>query len=895
MEISQIKLDILSTEDIRQMSVFKVTSSKISNNNLYNTVYDPRSGPVKDNLCETCNNNYINCPGHFGHIELNVPLFHPLFLSHIVNILKIFCPYCYNCLISKKVLTNYNILTIRDMERKFDAILNLIKKLNKCLECNAYKHDYRLITNNLEYHTIYRLKPGSSEKDIKMEVYDVKVIFSNIPEKTLNYLNIPNPIKYILEVFPVIPICCRHYIINDNVICDDDLTYQLVEIVKNNNLIETAPTEVLRLKYINNLKFRIQTFCNNSQGDATHATTGRAIKGIKERIAGKDGRIRTNLLGKRCEQAGRTVVGPDPTLCIDEIGVPKFIASTLTISEYVTSLNKDWLQKLVNEGKANYIHSKGSLVFENPLPSDIYHNNQVKINIHVALNYKGTLIQYNDIIKRKDGSKFLVKNLNPILKEGDIIIRDDKTFPVILPHKRKIFLKKGQIVDRHLLDGDIVIFNRQPTLHKMSMMAHKIKLNNTKNFTMSLATTKAYNADFDGDEMNIHVPQSVEARAELLNLSTVKHCIISSQAGKPIITIVQDVLLGAYLMSKYLTSVSKSLFQDIVTNLIHSKQITFEQFLKKKKEIPNLYTSRGLLSLIFPNTFNLDKKGIYIHKGIVIKGYFNKQNISLIIKLLFKEYGREPCVTFINSIQFIVNDWLLFNSFSINAKDCLINKSIDNLIEKYLVQTENVKQNIQHPIIKENRIITILSNAKDVGLKIAKEALNKNNNFISTVESGSKGDYFNIAQITGLLGQQNIYSKRIPLLLNNNTRSLPHYLKDVNKLSLQDEYESRGFITSSFTKGLKPTEFFFHTMSGRKGISDTAMSTADSGYNMRRIIKCVENIKTEYDGTVRDGNGKIYQNVYGYCGYDPSMLIDGQICDVERLVERLNLEYENNK
>ena len=221
---------------------------------------------------------------------------------------------------------------------------------------------------------------------------------------------------------------------------------------------------------------------------------------------------------------------------------------------------------------------------------------------------------------------------------------------------------------------------------------------------------------------------------------------------------------------------------------------------------------------------------------------------------------------------------------------------IDDIISKCLLEAEGIKETTQHPGIREVRINGALSKARDIGLKIAKESLSNNNNFLSTVNSGSKGDFFNIAQITGLLGQQNLVGRRVQPSLNNGKRTLPHY--HFKNLSIEDEYESRGFIKHSFIHGLNPQEFFFHAMSGREGICDTAMGTSKSGYMQRRIVKVCEDIKVMYDGTVRDTTGKIYQTSYGENGYDPCQLVkvnnDLDCCDVQRIVDRLNMQEENN-
>jgi DNA-directed RNA polymerase beta' subunit len=280
----------------------------------------------------------------------------------------------------------------------------------------------------------------------------------------------------------------------------------------------------------------MSTYFNNSKKKAKHAATARPITGLKERIAGKEGQIRHNLLGKRCDQSGRTVVGPDPTLKFDELCVPKEMAEILTIPVHVTPFNIKYLTDLVNSNKANFL-----IKASNP---------KCSINLKNALNYRGTLLFFGDVIDR-NGIKTTITDTKFKLEQGDIIIRNGKVLKNIqYPEFKKITLEIGDIVKRQLIDGDYVLLNRQPTLHKASMMALKVIIKPIKTLKINLSITKPFNCDFDGDEMNIHVPQSYEAIAELQTLSSSVKCIMSNQNGKPNVAIVQDSLIGLFFMSK---------------------------------------------------------------------------------------------------------------------------------------------------------------------------------------------------------------------------------------------------------------------------------------------------------------------------------------------------------
>jgi DNA-directed RNA polymerase beta' subunit len=288
-----------------------------------------------------------------------------------------------------------------------------------------------------------------------------------------------------------------------------------------------------------------------------------------------------------------------------------------------------------------------------------------------------------------------------------------------------------------------------------------------------------------------------------------------------------------------------------------------------------------------------------MYEGTLDKSILGASHNSL-IQVLHKEYGTDVAANFVDNIQFITNKWLLNTGFSVGLQDCMISSedsiaTIEDVLTEAYTKAQGIEVMTYNAGIREVRVTAALSQAKDIGMRIAKDAMSKDNNFLDTVISGSKGDFFNIAQLTGLLGQQNLKGRRVKPTMNHGKRTLPHYPLD-GKMSKEREYESRGFVRHSFIHGLTPQEFFFHAMSGREGICDTAMSTADSGYIQRRIVKVMEDMQTQYDGTVRDMTGMVCQIAYSQTGWDASQTVkvDGkqEICDISRLVTRLNTEHE---
>ena len=909
-EIDSIIFGVYSTEEIKKMSVCKVDNPKKSG---YGTVYDERMGPSEScKPCETCGQNIENCPGHFGYIELNEIIIHPLFYKRVIAFLNCFCLNCGRLLLIKEQINLYGLNKYKD-ESRFAKIQEKLKKVDMCCHenCGCDHPKCKFSSSDNSIYKVYENK-DKQKTSIILTTEEIKKIFDNILDEDIELLGfdpqLVHPKNLIMEMLPVLPICDRPFVKADGHLCDDDLTNQYIEIVKiNNNLVPELDyqgvakeiSDTKKQKALASLRFRILTTFNNSQGKAKHTTNGRAIKGIKERLSGKESQLRNNLLGKRCNQTGRTVIGPDPTLKLGEIALPPEMADNLTIPIKVAKFNIEMLQKFVDEGKVDCL---------------IKPDGKTKINL--KRYRRGTRLCHGDIIIRDD-KKIPVVTGRELVLNGDQVERNGKLLDKILPINRPYKLEFGWTVERKLQDGDYVILNRQPTLHKASMMAMQILIKPGKTIRMNLACTKGYNADFDGDEMNIHVPQSPESQAELKLLFATQWNIISAQSSKPSIAIVQDSLLGAYRMTLGQQKITRDQFFNVIGKLnlredAEDRIQHIRRVLKEKGKKLQCYTGKGIMSMFLPRDLIYEKKNdadptesiIKIWKGVIYEGAINKDIVgsshNSLIHIINKEYGSDEASYFIDCIQFATNEWNMINIFSVGLGDCLVTDKekqheIQDVIKKCYIEAEGIKSTTTHPGIKEMRVNATLSKAKDIGLRIAKDSLNKDNNFLSTVISGSKGDFFNIAQITGLLGQQNLRGQRVPLFLNNGRRTLPHY--PFGELSPEMEYESRGFISSSFIKGLTPREFYFHAMSGREGISDTAMGTATSGYMQRRIIKLTEDIKINYDGTVRDVTGNIFQISYGEMGLDPisttKVKNEQQICDISRLINRLNLKHEN--
>jgi DNA-directed RNA polymerase beta' subunit len=905
-EIDTITFGIYSPDEIRAISVCQVDNTKKTD---YGSVYDPRMGTsLTSVICETCNEDACWCPGHFGHIELHEPIIHPLYYRNVLNLLSCVCFRCCKLMITKEQLEIEGVINMKGPTR-FNHIVEKVKKIGICCndECRAEKPKLKLST--IDHTILMTHEVNKKTNSITMTTSEIHQILDNVSDADVRLMGfdpeLSHPRNYILSVLPVLPPVDRPYVQVNGNIWDDDITVQYFEIIKANeqirqaNINELEVTDIKRVKAIASLIFRISTTFNNNQNKAKHTTNARPIKGIKERLTGKEGQIRNNMMGKRSNHTARTVIGPDPTLKSGQIAVPEEMATVLTVPVRVMASNIEQLQQYVNNG----------------LVQTIVKDDEKKTCINIKRFRIGTRLIAGDIINR-DGVVINVNDLNQRVMPGDVVERGGKEIENIKVSNRDYPIQIGMIVNRRLQDGDIVLLNRQPTLHKGSMLAMEVLIRKHRTIRMNLAICKSFNADFDGDEMNLHIPQGLESQAELKFLSAAKHNIISPQSSKPSMAIVQDSLLGAYRMTKDNKPITKGQFfsvsmvldlkQDVMGRIQHIRRV-----LKDKGKKVQCYTGKGLISLFLPSDLNYEFKNnasieeptVKIYKGVMYEGVLDKTMLgsahSSLIHLLNKEYGADEAMYFIDCIQFCTTQWLLIRGFTVGLGDCLVtdkdkDQEIRDVVKKCYIEADGISTTTTHPGVREIRVNGSLNKAKDVGLKIAKDSLDKNNNFLSTVISGSKGDFFNITQITGLLGQQNLKGQRVPLVMNHGRRSLPHY--PFSDLSLESEYESRGFIANSFIHGLNPREFYFHAMSGREGITDTAMGTATSGYMQRRIVKLTEDIKIQYDGTVRDATGKIYQMAYGDNGIDPTMTsrVGGvqEACDIGRLIGRMNMNHE---
>lgn len=825
-----IRISIMSTADVLHRSVCHVSQPRMTG---AQSLYDRHMGTVDTSICLSCLKSMNDCPGHMGHIVLEHPVIHPFYIKDVVDILRIFCHTCYRAFIP--------------YTPPMDEYISQCAKQRCCTHCgtDVWKRMIQLDKKDDDIWIKYRMRLESGElRDMKqiISVHEVEKLLGAFYIPDVQAMGITYPLtNFILSVIPVLPICARPPVIINGSIHDDDLTKMYEDIIKINQKIiklripETqlhtvyqwtgdstieppkdtiAPTvediDEAAEKLYTLLKFRVRCIFDNSAGKHKHVN-GRALKGIRERLTGKSGQIRGNLMGKRVDQSARTVIGPEPNLRSHELGMPIEIANSLYYSETVCYYNKEKLENLLK---------------------------------------CGAII---DIVK-KNGKSLSVKQC--------------------IINKTPIQLELGDRIERVLLDGDIVLLNRQPTLHRHSMVAMSIRRLPHRTFRFQLSNCKQFNADFDGDEMNIHVPVRYDSIAELEELATLKNNMINVQNSSPSIALCQETLLGIYLMTR------DPIWHDWDEAIQIGTQCRLDfEAMKLWGGGPycrEAVSSAVICSAAFPSSLSLtipfqcDEESFVceIERGKLIRGFLCKSVIQRIIRHLIATESADTVLWTVDWLQFIAVEWLSRVGYSVGIGDCMnphpeiISTTTKSAFQK-LMANERI---IEHPQVRESFVLQSLNQLKETCMRQVKDNVLSKTRFIHMVRSGAKGDFFNLCQMTSLLGQQNISGRRVQPTITQGRRTLVHFPPEIETMK---RYEAQGFIRRSFFKGLAPHEFFFHCMSGREGIIDTAMRTAETGYIQRRIVKMCEDMRVCADGTVRGANDSIYQLVYGEDGLDP--------------------------
>jgi DNA-directed RNA polymerase II subunit RPB1 len=854
-KIIGVQFSILSPDEIRRNSVVEVTSrdTYINNKPVIGGLFDPRMGVLEPgSICPTDGLTYIDTPGYFGHIELARPVF---FVHHIKEIMKICKSVCFKCSKLRINKEQHKHILTKDADARWTYVSELAAKVKRCGEvtddgCGCKQPDkIKLEGMSTIIATWSSLNAADGDKsvDLKLTPESILKIFKRISDDDINFMGFSpvwsRPEWMICQVLPVAPVGVRPSVkLDAQQRSEDDLTHIYSNIIKTNNylkekmLLPDTNPNVIEMS-LETLQHSIAMISNNKiKGVAPMAQrSGRPLQCISGRINGKNGRIRGNLMGKRVDFSARSVITGDPNLSIQQLGVPLKIAKNITKPVVVNERNRNFLLKMVQNGPEEYPGAK--------------------------------------ILERKNGENISLRYVD----------------------RSSIELRNGDTVHRHMLDGDMCLFNRQPSLHRPSMMGHIAKIMKVGDtFRMNVGDTKPYNADFDGDEMNLHFAQNVVAETELRHLAAVPYQIISAENNTPIIGIFQDSLLGSYRFTRKNIKMST---RDAMNLLMSFSRVDVDALKTNNHEL----TSFQVLSQILPKMSLKYKTSLFddevddpkssnnmleIQNGQLIRGQFDKSvlgsSTKSIIHRICNDFGNMACANFNDDLQNIITEYMKTSAFSVGISDLIADKKTQSDIIEVIDQQ---KQDVQKVIDKvhlgifenntaqnnmkefETQVNNILNKATEISGNKGRKSLSANNRFVMIVASGSKGTALNISQMISCLGQQNVDAKRIPYGFDS--RTLPHYCK------FDDSPTARGFIENSYISGLTAPELFFHAMGGRIGLIDTAVKTSQTGYIQRRLIKGLEDLKVEYDMTVRNNKGKIIQFEYGEDGFD-SMKVENQ-------------------
>jgi DNA-directed RNA polymerase subunit A' len=705
----------------------------------------------------------------------------------------------------------------------------------------------------------------------KLTPADIRARMEKIPNEDLTPLGInpdvARPEWTILTVLPVPPVTMRPSIILENgQRSEDDLTHKLVDIIRINQRFKEnqdagAPQLIIEDLW-ELLQYHVTTYLDNEVAGCPPARhrSGRPLKTLSQRLKGKDGRFRGSLSGKRVNFSSRTVISPDPNLSVSQVGVPRAVANEMTIPVRVTSQNIEELKQVVRNG---------------PLRPDV--------NAPCGANY--VIRPDNRRLRLADGNLDTVADL----------------------------IEPGYTVERQLRDGDVVLFNRQPSLHRMSIMAHRVKVMEGRTFRLNPAVCPPYNADFDGDEMNMHVPQTEEARAEANILLSVHENILSPRFGGPIIGGIHDHVSGIFM----LTHGTRWFTKEEALYLLRYTHVDHMPPVGKEEGGVRYWSNKQIFSMILPDQLNMVfhassclncdtckkemcERDAYVRiiDGILEAGTIDKKAIGAfdgqIVNRIIRHYSMRRAADFIDDLTKLSIRAIMFDGFSFGIDDEDLSKTEYGQIDEVLKNASlDVDRRIKiyedgqlEPMpgrtveeTLEMQIMQVLGKARDLTGQIAGRHLGLGNSAVVMAVSGARGSMLNLTQMAGCIGQQSVRGERI--VRGYDDRTLPHFKKG------DRGSDAHGFIAHSYKGGLNPTEFFFHAIGGREGLVDTAVRTSQSGYLQRRLINALQDLKVAYDGTVRSTGGRIIQFQYGEDSTDPTKSAFGDPVDVKGIVESI--------
>ena len=926
-QLKEMQFGVFSSTEIAKLSTIECVNNRLYDENKKPIPFspnDPRLGVNKEGIkCPTCHKKIENCLGHFGYVRLNFPIFHIGFFKKIIGILRCICKNCSRILLQEEEKQSIRLkaskikkMSNTRMKSLMVDISKLCQKVKICPYCGALNGKVKhvqgngptIIVHEIEKKDLEKLEEKNNEENAFSRKYESAIIlysqknlsksnlafgkelnaetlnriFNNTTSKTITTeLTSPyvynlfshispedvvffgmdgentSPLNLLLQYIIVPPLSIRPTVtMGSEVTNEDDLTAKINEIIQINKVLKSYLKEGNGNTYklmedINTLQMIHAYYINsNTKGINKNLIKKKQIRSLCTRLKGKSGRFRGNLNGKRADFTGRTVISPDPNLRIDQLGVPVFMAMELTYPERVNENNIQILKKMILNGTDRY-----------------------------------------------PGAKFVIKKIGENKKYLGYANREQECNE----------LKIGDIVERHLLDEDLVLFNRQPSLHRVSIMGFHVKVLPWRTLRFNESNCTPFNADFDGDEMNIHVPQTEEARSEVNYLIGVIENIQNPRSGATLVASTQDFLAACFLITQKDYFLDRTHFIRYCTYFndgLEKVDIPPPTILKPKE----LWTGKQLFSVILkPNknykicinsknkSKSFSKKDSSIDEfifcpndgfvlirnselltGIIDSSSIGKESKSGLLFALIKDCGKHEACKFLTRISKFCGRWMCDYgmSFGINdvtpSKDLTENKK--KIIEKSFKDSEEqidlynsgrieLKPGMNAEQSLETTLNNILSQVRDTLGGYSRKNLPRSNTALQMTICGSKGGDINLCQMICCVGQQTVSGKRMPNGFAN--RSLPHF-EEFSKYPA-----SKGFVGHSFYNGMNATEYFFHNMGGREGLVDGSVKTPETGYMQRRVMKLLEDLTVQYNNIVTISTGEIIEFLYGNDGIEP--------------------------
>jgi DNA-directed RNA polymerase beta' subunit len=858
----------------------------------------------------TCGASLQDCAGHFGRIELCLPVYHVGYFSAVKNILERICKCCSRILLKETEREDLLLLLAspdlgsRQAARR-DA-LKLSKRTKfRCVSCNAYNGAVKKITG---MHKLVHEKYAKASKtaaaatttvvgevaasttttaaaaipaapasdgvaaaSVVAEFHNAMVRHSDLVPliskgaEDLNALHvyellvriddddcillglnpaISRPELLMLKSLIVPPVCLRPSLARDpsSGTTEDDLTVQLSSIVQFNELISrqlqplhTTPLAVQLIKVQeqwNHLQNIVTQYINSDMpGVSEKAFAQRQYRrSLCQRLKGKQGRFRGNLSGKRVDFSGRTVISPDPNLGVHEVGIPIDVAKVMTYPARVFDRNIAQMRELVRRGA----------------------------DVHPGATHVRT-------------------------DTGDRALRFADRERVAQQ------LKPGDVVMRHMQNGDVLLFNRQPSLHRVSIMAHMARVMPGRTFRFNECACTPFNADFDGDEMNVHLPQTEEARAEARELMAVTANLITPRTGDVLVAATQDFLSCAFLLSRRDRFFTRAQMTQMCWHMLgvegRAERIVLHLPMPTVVRPVQLWTGKQLVEVMLcPNraerarvninlvakTKTLSKRPkddtapwmcprdgyLIVRDSQLLCGVLDKSVLGAsgqknnLFHVLLRDISPEDSARCMTRLARLCARYIGELGFSIGIDDVTPSPALaaqkGALVAKGYVECQSLIDQFNRGALPsqpgcsveetlEAKLTGELGSLRQRAGEMCIEALPQYNSPLIMAQCGSKGSLINISQMIAIVGQQQVGGIRIQDGFDE--RTLPHFHR------LSREPAAKGFVANSFNSGLTPTEFFFHTMGGREGLVDTAVKsvTGDTLVYVKRgaDVQCV--------------------------------------------------------